>query len=508
MASEERMATIIRQFGDPDVLVHSEGLVALKLESAWTTGKHSAPSGIVLNEDKRRVTMSPQDLVTNSNLVGSLQVVAALFAGCQEFNESSPVLEAAQKALKNVPTLVIVHNRQRSWPTKCRNLASDLAAWFPAVTTLVLYHDLKLQNDKEFRMQGLVNQSHLECLLGTTPAMGADHLLIMPVTFVNLLFNCPKLKTVRAVYLNIGGGGDELPAAASVKREHQPASFTSEEAWLGCTLMAENGLPFAADALTADEVAHVTRDRDYCLSIKSLRLTTTAERSLADAASFSNVTDLSLSFASLTSYGRFDPHVVDALSRLTLESLRLTNIGDVSVSAIAKRCRGLECLGLSECVVRDEEIDENTVFQCLRTLRIGRSMSEWTFFGLLRSCPCLAELQLHDDALTTAFIVGLPRFSFEHRTLDCIERLTLHTNVGGRSGLAGLRELPSDLDNVFALLPALRSVRTDDYRVRLHIENCAPWLDLQWGLCTVCFAEYPKVDASQHEMWRNLHYSK
>ncbi|XP_075530344.1 uncharacterized protein LOC142563645 isoform X2 [Dermacentor variabilis] len=420
MASAERMATIIRQFGDPDDLVHSEGLVALKLESAWTTGKHSAPSGIVLNEDKRRVTMSPQDLVTNSDLVGSLQVGAALFAGCQEFNESSPVLEAAQKALKNVPTLVIVHNR---------NLASDLAAWFPAATTLVLYHDLKLQNDKEFRMQGLVSQSHLECLLGTTPAMGADHLLIMPVTFVNLLFNCPKL-------------------------------------------------------------------------------TTTAERSLADAASFSNVTDLSLSFASLTSYGRFDPHVVDALSRLTLESLRLTNIGDVSVPAIAKRCRGLECLGLSECVVRDEEIDENTMFQCLRTLRIGRSMSEWMFFGLLRSCPGLAELQLYDDALTTAFIVGLPRFSFEHRTLDCIERLTLHTNVGGRSGLAGLQELPSDLDNVFALLPALRSVRTDDYRVRLHIENCAPWLDLQWGLCTVCFAEYPKVDASQYQMWRNLHYSK
>nr|XP_054918356.1 uncharacterized protein LOC129380670 isoform X4 [Dermacentor andersoni] len=193
-------------------------------------------------------------------------------------------------------------------------------------------------------------------------------------------------------------------------------------------------------------------------------LTTTTERSLADAASFSNVTDLSLSFASLTSYSRFDPHVVDALSRLTLESLWLTNIGDVSVSAIAKRCRGLECLGLSECVVRDEEIDENTVFQCLPTLRIGSSMSEWTFFGLLRSCPCLAELQMYKYTLTTAFIVGLPRFSCKHRTLDCIELLTLHANVGGRSGLDGRHELPSDLDNVFALLPALRSVRTDDYR--------------------------------------------
>nr|XP_054918354.1 uncharacterized protein LOC129380670 isoform X2 [Dermacentor andersoni] len=227
--------------------------------------------------------------------------------------------------------------------------------------------------------------------------------------------------------------------------------------------------------------ARLSDDRDICLIEKGRynisvtlpapplidpreRLTTTTERSLADAASFSNVTDLSLSFASLTSYSRFDPHVVDALSRLTLESLWLTNIGDVSVSAIAKRCRGLECLGLSECVVRDEEIDENTVFQCLPTLRIGSSMSEWTFFGLLRSCPCLAELQMYKYTLTTAFIVGLPRFSCKHRTLDCIELLTLHANVGGRSGLDGRHELPSDLDNVFALLPALRSVRTDDYR--------------------------------------------
>lgn len=492
------MSTIL-QFGDPDHLAHSESLVALKLGSAWTTGKYSVPSGIFLNEDNRRLTMSPQYFVRNSNLLGSLQVRAALFAGCKEFTESSPVLEAAKKALKNVPTLVIVHNR---------NLVSDLAAWFPAVTTLVLYHDLKLQNDKEFRTQGLDNHFHLERLLGTTPAMGADHLLIMPVTSVNLLFNCPKLNMVRAVYLNLAGGGDQVPSVASIKFEKPPVSFTRGEALLGYTLTAENGMPVAAQALNADEVASITRDRDLCLRIKSLRLTTTMERSLAYAASFSNVTDLSLSFASPTSRCRFDPHVVDALSRLTLESLSLTNIGDVCVSAIAKRCRGLERLGLIECVVIDEDIDEDAVFQCLRILLIGSSMSEWTFFVLLRSCPCLTELQLYDDALTTAFIVGLPRFSCEHRTLYCLERLTLHTNIGSRSGLCGRHQLPSDLDRVLALLPALGNVRTDDYRLRLHFENRAPWVDLRWGVCTVCFAEYPKMDAVQEEMWRNLHFSK
>ncbi|XP_054918354.2 uncharacterized protein [Dermacentor andersoni] len=279
--------------------------------------------------------------------------------------------------------------------------------------------------------------------------------------------------------------------------------------------------------------ARLSDDRDICLIEKGRynisvtlpapplidpreRLTTTAERSLADAASFSNVTDLSLSFASLSSYSRFYPHVVDALCRLTLESLWLTNIGDVSLSAIAKRCRGLECLGLSECVVRDEEIDENTVFQCLRTLRIRSSISEWTFFGLLRSCPRLAELQLYNDALTTAFIVGLPRFFCEHRTLDCIERLKLHANMGRRSSLDGRQELPCDLDNVFALLPALRSVRTDDYRERLRIENCArvvEWVDLQaplqvhpLDLRILCKAVRSALQSTRRSTWwRNLH---
>lgn len=61
---------------------------------------------------------------------------------------------------------------------------------------------------------------------------------------------------------------------------------------------------------------------------------------------------------------------------------------------------------------------------------------------------------------------------------------------------------------MLALLPALRRACTDDYRLQLHFENRAPWVDLRWGVCMVCFAEYPKIDALQEEMWRNLHYSK
>ncbi|XP_037524937.1 uncharacterized protein LOC119401977 isoform X2 [Rhipicephalus sanguineus] len=496
MATGEIMMAAVQEFGDPEELVHCEHCVTLKLESAWATEKHSLPDEFTLSEDKKTVTMKPEDMVTNSDLLGSVGVAAALFAGCDELTESNPVLKAAQEALKNVTTIVVVHNR---------NLVSDLITWFPAVTTIVLYHDLKLQHDKDYIMQGLVKHSHLERLLGTTPALGADYLLIMPLTSVNLHFNCPKLEMLRALNLNAGGGGGE-PCAPSFKCASATASFTREEALLGCTLTAENGQPVTAHALSADEVAVFAKDRNHCSEIKSLRLTSTTERGLEEAGCFSNVTQLSLNFASETSYCPFYPHIVNVLSRLTLESLRLSNVTDVSVSAIAKHCRGLECLGLGECVVLDEEIAEDTEFQCLRKLRVGRSMSERTFFGLLRSCPSLAELQVHDDDLTTALLLGLPQFAVKYCGLDCLERLALRTDPKGRGGLAGRQGLPDDLDRALTALPALRIVRTDDFRVRLHMERCAPWVRLEWYGCTVCLSEYPKMDSFQEQLWLDVHH--
>ncbi|XP_075726562.1 uncharacterized protein LOC142768467 [Rhipicephalus microplus] len=206
---------------------------------------------------------------------------------------------------------------------------------------------------------------------------------------------------------------------------------------------------------------------------------------------------------------------MNVISQLTLKSLRLSYVSDVSVSAIAKHCRGLECLGLDECVVLDEEMDEETLFESLRVLRVGKTMSQQTFFGLLRSCPNLVELKIYDDALTTAFLLGLPEFAAEHRRssplrlpalrLKCLEALTLRTDSRGRGGLAGRPKLPEELDRTLACLPELRKVCTDDFRVRFHIERCAPKVRLEWEGCTVCLAEYPKVDEFQEELWLDVH---
>ncbi|KAL1480405.1 hypothetical protein MTO96_051050 [Rhipicephalus appendiculatus] len=484
MATGEIMMAAVEDFGDPEELVHCEQRVTLKLESAWVTEKQPLPDDLTLGEDKKTVTMKPDDMVTNRDLLGSLGIAAALFAGCDELTASSPVLKGSPR----------------------RNLVSDLITWFPSVTTIVLYHDLKLQHDKDYKMQGLVKHSHLERLLGTTPALGADYLLIMPLTSVNLHFNCPKLEMLRAVNLHAVRGDDGEPSTPTFKCACVTASFTREEALLGCTLTALNGEPVTAHALSADEVAVFAKDRDHCSEIRSLRLTSTTERGLEEAGCFANVTQLSLNFASETSYCPFYPHIANVLSRLTLESLWLSNVTDVSVSTIAKLCGGLECLGLGECVVLDEEIGEDTLFQCLRKLRVGRSMSERTFFGLLRSCPSLAELQVYDDDLTTAFLLGLPEFAVKHTGLECLETLTLRTDPRGCGGLVGRQVLPDDLDRALAVLPALRSVRTDDFRVRLHIEMCAPQVRLDWDGCTVCLAEYPKMDSFQERLWLDVHH--
>ncbi|KAL1443180.1 hypothetical protein MTO96_046077 [Rhipicephalus appendiculatus] len=111
MATGEIMMAAVEHFGDPEELVHCEQRVTLKLESAWPTEKHSLPDDFTLGEDKKTVTMKPEDMVTNSDLLGSLGVAAALFAGCDELTEPSLVLKAAQEVLKNATTLVVVHNR-------------------------------------------------------------------------------------------------------------------------------------------------------------------------------------------------------------------------------------------------------------------------------------------------------------------------------------------------------------------------------------------------------------
>ncbi|KAL1419572.1 hypothetical protein MTO96_025310 [Rhipicephalus appendiculatus] len=136
-AFKELILEAIKELGDPDEVVNNEDLIVLKLEQACTN-KRVLPEDIELSGDARRLSMSQQAFVTCRAFLGNLRCSAALFAGCSEFLSSKAFFETAKYVLKNVRSLVIVHNR---------NSIFDLVTWFPTVTTIVLYHNLRLHAD-------------------------------------------------------------------------------------------------------------------------------------------------------------------------------------------------------------------------------------------------------------------------------------------------------------------------------------------------------------------------
>ncbi|KAH7972856.1 hypothetical protein HPB52_018045 [Rhipicephalus sanguineus] len=185
MSPQELMRKAIEELGDPDKLANSEDLIILKLEPAFTN-KWTLPDDIKLSGDARRLSMGQRAFITHRALLGNLRYSGALFAGCRAFSSLRPLLETAKYVLKNVPSLVLVHNR---------NHIIDLITWFPAVNTIVLYHDLRWDFDDDLAINdGSTKSCRVEQLLGNTPAMGSENLHLRSATLVDLLKRCPKAK--------------------------------------------------------------------------------------------------------------------------------------------------------------------------------------------------------------------------------------------------------------------------------------------------------------------------
>ncbi|KAL3245700.1 hypothetical protein MRX96_058229 [Rhipicephalus microplus] len=140
MGHQELLLDTIKDWGDPDELVNNEDLIVLRLE-------HSSPSkrfltvDIGINGDTLRSSISQQAFVTCRAFQGNQRYSAALFAGSKEFVPSTAFLNTAKYVLKNVRTLVLLHNRnsilnivsylQPSWRSTNRRsrVGSILEAW-------------------------------------------------------------------------------------------------------------------------------------------------------------------------------------------------------------------------------------------------------------------------------------------------------------------------------------------------------------------------------------------
>lgn len=494
MGSHEVIMEVIKELGDPDQLSNGNRLVVLKLDRLLEMPESTVPEDTVFDSDTRVLSTSQAAFVSNLTFFAKVQCVAAAFAGCDEFGSALPVfLEVAKEVLKGAQTLVLVHNR---------NHVGDLVAWFPTITTLVLYHDLRLHLNQDFTQDGGTRATSLERIVGTTPALGCDHLYCCPTTVSNLLANNPKLSVIGTPIQEelMISSLDYLPSSWLVFKD-------CSHLVLGCAVYRQNNKLRTLDDVspTSIPIAH------HCFpSIRSLELTFASTATLDHVVRFTGLTHLSLIASTAAPSHPFSSHAVALLARLPLKQLSLANFSGVSVPTLAMTCPGLESLALLAGSARDEFIVE-PIFSRLRRLRLSCTMLHSMLLALLRACPDLVELHLEEDFLSGAFLTGPGSLSRPRPSLVRLEQLTLRTRPPGCNSVVDLRVSPSDLDAALAELPALRRVRTDNFKIRFHLENGSTRqqpIALEWCTCAKCFSEYQKVSPEQQELWANVHFKK
>ncbi|KAH6923426.1 hypothetical protein HPB50_001065 [Hyalomma asiaticum] len=96
--------------------------------------------------------------------------------------------------------------------------------------------------------------------------------------------------------------------------------------------------------------------------------------------------------------------------------------------------------------------------------------------------------------------VGRPLNSSRTRH-ELLRVLTLSTDLP----LTSLKVSIADLHEMMQSMPALVTLCTDSYDIRLFVGHFHPRVRVAWTACTVCAAEFPRMDAEQAEMWRKVY---
>lgn len=480
MSCAEAVAEALSEFGGADELASAVGLVVLKLERPLRA-KQTVPRQLTLDSDGSRLTTNHEGFAACRSFLAKHCFPTVLLAGCPELASTKAFLDAARDVLYGgTHTLIIVHNRDR---------LLDLITWFPSISVLVLYHDLKLQIEKKEHIDEMREASRLERLYGTAPALGSGELFLCPLTLTVLMANCPMLSQVQAPM-------HEVVQFEPLFPQHAPLSLLSScrEMTLGCNVRRPNGeVIMLGDA----SPTLIDRVRKHCQGVEQLHVTATAAaKALTRLKKFTRLKRLSLMHAGDTQFP-FDAHVKGVLQALSLTHLALEYIHDVSVVTIAKICTNLESLSLSNCRLLDEAIPNNA-FPKLKRLCLCEQVSVEVFRTIFHAARGLKELRLDGMSVVAPF-VSWP-FRVVREPLESLERLTLGTDKS-------LEEMSGDpvvLRATFKQMPALKWLCTDSYDIRIFAQCYHPSVTLAWTCCTVCMAEFPRVDAVQEEIWRTV----
>lgn len=481
------MATdVIRDLGeDPDKVCGQEEHVVLKLGKPWSPSASSSapsnvPKGLSFNSEGCLLTTTVDAFVKNRSFLKELGAIGALFAGCPSFDECKPLGAAACDVLRDVRTLVIVHNR---------DFVRTLIDQFRSVEVLVLHHDMRLQmpEDDWGDIGGAPPQ--LKRLIGSTPALGSRNLFLSAATICGLLGDCPYLCELQTSMHEILSPANPLVSMLLAAR---PSLLTSWSLILGADVERLDGTTGVVWDITP---GHMIQANTFFRSLRRIEVTTTHSQTIAAIAVFEQLTDVSLMFIAHGTLCSFQGLVENTLKRLQLKHLSLKFIKDISLVTVAEHWPRLQTLSLAECSIIDHDYDDLVPgsFAGLVNLRLGSDIAIRTLEVLLGATRRLVSLRLDGDLLVTSFVIrsslgSLPR----------LERLMLTT----KHPLPVLVLTGNDLRFLVKALPALRYVATDSYDLRLFFQNYMSWVTLDWVQCTTCAAEFPRVDEMQREFWQ------
>ncbi|CAN7937986.1 unnamed protein product, partial [Ixodes hexagonus] len=452
----------IKEFGDPDKLVSEEDLILIKLDRPCA---QPLPDSLIADPTGHLISMNQKDFISCKEFLSNQHIIAALFAGCSAFDSSTSFEEAAKVILKNVDTLAVLHNK---------NLIPDLYSKSDRLKSLLLFHNLRIQTEDDPSWKLSEGGPYaLTKLVGTTPAVGRDHLLIDYVPLSHVVRQCPKLTWIQApmeIFLSTILAQVTGPVT-------EPRSWDRRHLILGIRREDSNGNIY----LTVDATPFMLMSaRQFFPRVQHLEVTTSCPESLLRISKFDSVQRLSMTGAFQSC--RFDWYALPLLQRFDLEELALSNFENVQLSLVAGLCRALRSLSLEYCIVANEASfgDE---FPMLRYLRFRCMMTRKRLLKFLSKCRNLVTLHLDRENIG-AFVKLAPRLGLEK-----LEKLTLDTD----RPLSKLGIMTGDLRRLVTSLPSLRYLVTDSYDVRWFFETHAADVTLAWVRCTICAAEFPKL---------------
>ncbi|XP_054933808.1 uncharacterized protein [Dermacentor andersoni] len=477
---------LLREFGDPQVLLLAEDHIVLKLETAWPPDV-TVPGGLSLADDDSLLLVSNQKSLVSavkSSLLRDARVSKALFCGCASFDSSERYATAARELLRNTQQICILHNRDKVY---------TLVRMLPNVRVLALPHDLcthVIEFDEPCRDRSapLVERCQLTQLMGNFGGLRRGLLALSPETTLALMRTCPGLRRIDSLWV---AKCYIVPYGLATSSEHRRARSLTH-LWLGLLDNMSGGQ--AKDPTSPLIGVDVTLAARKFPFVQNLQVVVESLDALVKISAFRNLSSLTVELSPGIAYGDVDSQLRNMLARLPgLEELALESCGGLRLSTISRLCPKLKLLSLERCVGATEDAPvDGGAFPNLGHVNMSVSIlkAAWRAF-LSATRDTLRTARFGHDGMCLEFLQYCVRYG-RNQPFTLLEHLTLNTKLS-------LRELevhPEDLHDVMKALPALRHLETDSYDLRLFTENyCVPRgrVSLSWSGCVHCNVHKPDL---------------